>query len=160
VKKILWLDNDKAYTIFGVSFLEEKGYSVTVVETPTEAEQKLKQTTYDLIIIDVMVPTKTAQEEENYRPEETERGYKTGLVFYRKHRYLFSGNGTRVLVLTVRLDKTIQEEFSKAALPPEWFSTKYELQDVNDLYEKVESILSGSVKQETGPSSENKSASS
>jgi CheY-like chemotaxis protein len=144
VKKILWLDNDKAYTIFGVSFLEEKGYSVTVVETPMEAEQYLEKVTYDLIIIDVMVPTKTAQEEEEYRPDETERGYKTGLVFYRKHRKLFSEKRTRALVLTVRLDKTIQEEFSRAGLPPDWFSTKYELQDVSDLFDKVESILGSS----------------
>lgn len=139
--RILWLDNDSAYTMFHVSLLEKEGYDVTVATTVTEADQYLAQGRYDLLILDVMVPSKTAREEEAYPPNETEHGYRMGLVFYSKHKQILKDKNTQVLVHTVRLDKAIQDSFSKAGLELKYFSTKYELQDVSEFLEKVESLI-------------------
>jgi CheY-like chemotaxis protein len=140
-KRILWLDNDPAYLIPFVRALQEEEYQVTVVESLTEAEESLQQDSFDLMIIDVMIPTLNSSEEARYQPEETDLGYKTGLIFYKHNREALNKSGTRTMVMTVRLDKSIRDEFIKAGLPTDAFATKYQMSEPINFLDKVRRTL-------------------
>lgn len=140
-KRILWLDNDPAYLIPFVKSLEDENYLVTVVESVTEAERCLQQAQFDLMIIDVMIPTLSSNEEQRYQPEKTDQGYKTGLVFFQQNQAALQKAGTRVMVMTVRLDKAIRDEFIKAGLPSDAFATKYQMSDPTNFLDKIRSAL-------------------
>ena len=141
-KKILWMDND-AVMYFGqfMEVLADEGYEVEVATTLSRADYLIKSRRYDLLILDVMIPTMSAEEEERYRPEQTESGYKAGLVFYRSNRDLLHANSTHVLVLTVRLDSAIRDEFITAGLPPDCFATKYEMKDAGRLLGMIRNLI-------------------
>ena len=140
-KRILWFDNDPANLIPFIDALKDEGHEVEVVENVTDAEHSLKNARYDLMIVDVMIPTKSELEETRYKPEETDLGYKTGLLFYIKLREVLESAGTRIMVMTVRLDKAIMDEFIKAGLRPESYATKYEMSDPTEFLAKIESVL-------------------
>ncbi|MEN3330000.1 MAG: Response regulator receiver domain [Acidobacteriota bacterium] len=140
-KRILWLDNDPAYLIPFVASLEDENYSVTVVESLTDAEKSLQQERFDLMIVDVMIPTLNSGEETRYQPDETDLGYKTGLVFYQHNREILQKAGTRMMVMTVRLDKAIRDEFIKAGLPSDAFATKYQMSEPSNFLDKVRNTL-------------------
>jgi len=142
-KKILWLDNDPDYLEPYIDALSDEHYEVRRVSTVAEAEQLLHAEKYDLLILDVMIPTKDAAEEERYRPTDTKRGARTGMLFYVKNREYLVSVGTRVLVMTVRLDAEIVSEFAEAGLDRKWFATKYEVRDVSDFLKKVVARLNG-----------------
>jgi CheY-like chemotaxis protein len=145
-RRVLWLDNDVAQTAPYVAALKRSGHSVTVVKSISACEELLIAAStamrYDLLILDVMVPTKDAAEEEIYTPELTERGTVTGLAFWQRWASRLADMGTRVLALTVRLDRPIKDQFVKAGLPKESFSTKLELRDTDDFVNRVELITS------------------
>ena len=140
-KQILWLDNDPDYLEPYVETLTDEGFQVTVASTITEAEKALRESRFDLMLLDVMIPTVSAEEEKAYLPQVTDLGNKTGLLFYRNYKELFRKAKTHVLVMTVRLDKPIMDEFIKAGLPSDRFATKYDLRDVGVFLEKVQFIL-------------------
>ncbi len=95
-----------------------------------------------MIIIDVMIPTVSDVEEERYRPEETEYGHKTGLVFYKRMKQMFAERDIEVIVLTVRLDRSIASQFQEAGLPASRFLTKMELRETPLFVLKIKTILS------------------
>lgn len=137
---ILWLDNDRGlYTEYS-RVLTENGYDVEAVESAVEAERALASGEHDLVMVDVMVPTQNAQEELTYSPEETDAGYKTGLVFWKRNKDFLTSRGIPVLVCTVRLDEEIRNEFMQAGLQDENFATKYDLASPKYFLEKVRSV--------------------
>jgi CheY-like chemotaxis protein len=142
-KKVLWLDNDPAYINVYRRYLEEQpdAFKVTVVPTLTEAETSLKQNPYDLLILDAMIPTKTAQEETAYPPDDTEHGLNTGLAFFRRYKEALTKSGTKVLVLTARIDDAIQDGFATAGLPEGHVVAKPSVARVRDFLEIVEEVL-------------------
>ncbi len=142
-KRILWLDNDLAYLTPFVRALEEEKYHVTIVESLTEAEKCLQEERFDLMIIDVMIPTLNSSEEARYQPDETDLGYKTGLIFYKHNREALKKSGTRIMVMTVRLDKAIRDEFIKNGLPTDAFATKYQMSEPINFLDKVRRTLEG-----------------
>jgi hypothetical protein len=115
---------------------------VKVVATVTDAEKELRGSKFDLLLLDVMIPSVGPEEEERYQPAVTELGTKTGYLFYLTNKELLEKSGMRVLVMTVRLDKTIMDEFVKAGLPRHNFATKYDLRDANDFLSKIQKLLS------------------
>lgn len=125
--RVLWLDNDLANVEPWVETLKDEGFEPDVVETVAEAEKALSTNKYDLLILDVMIPTMNDQEELRYKPEITALGNKTGLLFYKFNKETFEKTGTKVLIMTVRLDKVIMDEFINAGLPKNSYATKYEL---------------------------------
>jgi CheY-like chemotaxis protein len=139
--RVLWLDNDLAYLEPYVEALTDEGYAVTVVASVGEAEYRLKREQFDLVILDVMIPTKDDKEEVDYTPDDTEQGQKTGLVFYRRVRDLLARLKTRVLVMTVRLDEDVLNEFRNYDLPRDRFATKFALREVDVFLDKVNSVL-------------------
>src|SRR5437763_13959657 len=121
-KEILWLDNDPMWTGPYVDALKRKDYQVAVIPNVTEAESLMNHNKYDLLILDVMIPTKSEQEEIAYPPELTRKGTETGLVFYQRIREQLKKSGTKVLVLTVRLDERILDSSVELGLPVNNFS--------------------------------------
>src|SRR5216683_3730302 len=139
--RILWLDNDIAQTTPYVAALERHGFEVTVVKTITECEQQLETDTleshHDLVIFDVMVPTKNLNEEERYPPDITQRGISTGLAVWSRWSNRLRQNGTKTLVLTVRLDQALKNRFLSAGLPKKSFATKLDLRETDTFIERV-----------------------
>lgn len=143
-QRILWLDNDPAYLEPFVEALTDDGYEVEVIATVAEAENALHSAKYDLFILDVMIPTVNADEEKRFDPSVTQLGNQTGLVFYKLNKDLIDGSGTKMLVMTVRLDKSIMDEFVSAGLPADRFATKYDLRDSGVFLAKIHSALTES----------------
>jgi len=142
-KRILWLDNDLPYIRPNVNALKAKGYDVSQVASLSQAEALLEQSepSFDLVIIDVMVPTQDGNELKNYPDLETDYGHKSGLVFYNRMRQKLGLQLPPVLVTTVRLDQDIRDEFVQSGLKPEDFLTKYNVRDPGDFLKKVRCIL-------------------
>ena len=140
---ILWLDNDRGFLHQHRDFLASNGFDVVPFETAIEAEQAIRdpQASFDLLILDVMVPTWSADEEITYSPEETDQGYQTGLVFWKRNKELLATRGTPVLVFTVRLDESIRQEFKAAGLPDANFASKNELTKPPEFLDKVRSLM-------------------
>jgi CheY-like chemotaxis protein len=140
-KQVLWLDNDVAYIAPYLSELEDLGYKVTSVRTVGEADFRLRNGAYDLLILDVMVPTKGAEEEQDYPPSKTDFGHKTGLIFYLRKKEELEAAKTKVFVFTVRLDESVKNEFITANLPLTNFATKFALRDVADFNKKIQAVM-------------------
>lgn len=140
-KRIIWLDNEPGYNVPFVLMLKDKGYVVDEATTLTRADYLLKTRRYDLLLLDVMIPAMSEEEEERYSPEETDHGHKAGLAFYRTNRELLDENSTHVLVLTVRIDSSIRDEFVKYGLPPTCFATKITLRDPQDFLERIKNLI-------------------
>lgn len=139
--RVLWIDNDRAYQAPLMRALEYGGYEVAIVPTVSDAERLLNNNSYDLVILDVMIPMTEKDEEEGYSPALTSYGYKTGLAFYNRNRDLLLARGLPVIVLTVRLDRAIQDEFVAAGLPGQCLVTKYELREVGAFLGKIRSTI-------------------
>jgi CheY-like chemotaxis protein len=142
----LWLDNDAAYLMPFVEELEDQGFSVSVIETAFEAEQRLIAERYDYVIIDVMVPTKTETEEMTYTREETKKGYNTGVVFWRRVGKKLFDQGVGVLIFTQRLDKSIRDELTKAGVPSQNFARKFQLSDPTAFVERLRGLRNSSAR--------------
>ena len=153
---ILWFDNDPGPLKPYVEGLRMSGHAVTPVTTIADAKAAIGAQDFDLLILDVMIPTKTEAEEAEYKPSETDVGHKTGLVLYRKQREHLTKVGTRVLVLTVRPDSGIVAEFMEAGLPKSNFATKVTLREARDFMAKVNEVLGQSVGAGQGAAGERK----
>jgi CheY-like chemotaxis protein len=140
-KRILWLDNDPAYLDPFIDTLKDEGYEVDIASTVSEAEYFLKVRQYELLILDVMIPTVSADEEKRYTPDMTNLGLKTGVVFYIINKELLQKARMQVLVMTVRLDKDIRDEFVNAGLPQNCFATKYELRDASVFLDRIKEMI-------------------
>lgn len=140
-KKILWVENDREWVAPFAVALGDRGYDVRFERSPLPAEQALEDGHYNLLILDVMVPTLGEGEEQTYPPNETQRGHDTGLVFYRRNRETLEKKNIPVLVFTVRMDRAILDAFLDEGLPRKNFATKFELRDTDDFVERAESLM-------------------
>lgn len=139
-RKILWLENDVGYHKVYADYFRMKGHEVRLTGRVSEAESLLGSGAYDLLILDVMIPTWDENEERDYPPDQTDRGYLTGLVFYRKMQKNPDLRKVPVLVYTIRRDTQLFEAFKQEGLPEDCFATKFEYRDPEALYLKVEEI--------------------
>jgi len=140
-QRILWVDNDPAYIKPFAGALRKDGFEVSIATSAGEAEKLLSNDGFGLVILDVMIPTKTDEEEQIYAPAETENGLKTGLVFYKRMCHLLAKKGIPVLVLSVRVDREIKREFESASLPTGAFTTKMEVRTVRSFVARVKGML-------------------
>lgn len=140
-QEILWLDNDTAYIDVYRKTLVDEGYAVVIVPSVSEAEAELARRTFQLLILDIMIPTTDESEEERYPPAETNHGLKTGLVFYQMHRTALEEKGTRVLVLTARIDTPIKQKLMAKGLPAASIIEKAEVARVDDFLARVHAVL-------------------
>jgi DNA-binding NtrC family response regulator len=140
-KRVLWLDNDIPYLRPYVKALKDRDYEVHLIASLTKAEELLDEYQFDLVIIDVMVPTQNEAEAVNYPYQETDSGHKSGLVFYKRIKRKLVDKLPAVAVMTVRLDQNIRNEFTRSGLKNENFVTKYSVREVSSFVKKIESIL-------------------
>lgn len=140
-KEILWLDNDPSYLTPYVDALQYHGYKVTITTSLLAAEELVEFYGYDLLILDVMIPTKSPEEEKVYETDETDYNLKSGLVFYKRMREMLNSTNTQVLVMTVKLDQDIVDEFLNAGLPQECFTTKMRVRTIDDFVNKVRHLI-------------------
>lgn len=142
-RKVLWFDDNLAFIAPYVRVLQRKGYDVEVVADLTGAEELVTTKAFDLLILDVMIPTWNEEEEKRYPPAETERGYLTGVLFFRFMKDALNRNGTNVLVVTSRLDEDVLEAFRDEGLPEHCFARRIDLRDVEVFLDKVSEVLGG-----------------
>ncbi len=140
-KSILWLENEKSYETPYIRKLQSRGFDLEVVETVTEAQRALERKRYDLLILDVMVPTRSREEEESFPPGDTDLGTKTGLYFYQRMKSKLDESGTKVLVYTVRMDRETMAGFRDSGLPADCYETKLSLRHVLDFERKICEML-------------------
>lgn len=140
-KRILWMDNDTPYLRPYVKALQKRGYEAKVVASLSEAEALLNSESFDLVIIDVMVPTQTDAEASEYPYVSTDYGHKTGLTFYNRIKKLLGDKLPTIAVMTVRLDQDIRDEFAQSGLSSDHFVTKYNVREASSFIQKIESIM-------------------
>lgn len=138
--KILWLDNDPSNIEGAIALLRAGGYEVSKCRTVSEAEKALRETVYDLLILDVMIPI-TPAEEKDYPYEETEDTLNTGLLFFKRMKGELDARRTEVLVMTVRIDRRIGVAFHEAGLSPDRFVTRFDMRDSTVLLDRVHEII-------------------
>ncbi len=140
-KRVIWLDNDTDYLSPYIDELKDNDFEIRVSKSVLEAETFIKENKYELLILDVMIPTVNEEEEKFYPVKETQYGHQTGLCFYKRMKKVLDEKKTAVLVNTVRLDQQIKDEFQQAGLPKENFATKFALRSTDEFLDKVNSIL-------------------
>ena len=59
---LLWVDDEIELLKAHIIFLEKKGYDVTTVSNGTDAIEECRQQTFDLILLDEMMPGLTGLE--------------------------------------------------------------------------------------------------
>lgn len=148
--RILWLDNDPAYVYPFVVAMKDQQIDADVVRTVSEAEERLGDA-YDAVIIDVMIPV-TEQEEttRGYGGEVTDDSHRTGLEFYQRVSRRLLERDIVAIVMTVRVDKQIRDEFLAAGLPATNFIMKMELRDARSFVERMEQLLKARVQRTDG----------
>lgn len=142
-RRILWIDNDPGYLEVFFLVLEDEDSIVIHARTVSDGEKLLATQEIDLLILDVMIPVTEEDQANGYSYEATDDTYRTGLVFYTRNRELLRQRHVPVLVLSVRVDQTIREEFVNAGLPPECFATKYQVAQIERFLEKVRAAIGG-----------------
>ncbi len=143
-KRVLWLDDNPMTQEPYIGPMVKAGFSVTVKDNVSEAEKELETNDFDLLILDVMIPTLDSREEEIYTPSDTDQGRKTGLLFYKRMKSVLENKRIAVLVFTIDIHNVdyLIPEFQAAGLNPENVTTKFELRDVNNFLHKLNKIMS------------------
>lgn len=142
-RRILWLDNDVAWTKVYRPNLEDSGYEVIVVSNVTDAISRIKDRAFsiDLFILDVMIPTQGEQEEKVFKPELTDKGKQTGVLFYELYKQHLQDRAIPVLIMTARIDESIPEHFKKLGFNNQNFFTRNStgfLKRINEILSSAE----------------------
>lgn len=135
-KKILWVDNDVAYLEPYATALKVDGHQVIMAPTVTAARTCLSKYAFDLVIVDMMIPTKTKKEELEFSPIETQHGTQTGLLLGRWIKTHYPS--LPIIGFSVRLDEEIRKNFMRFGTD---FRTKYALRDVTVFLKYINRIL-------------------
>ena len=138
---ILWIDNDPAFVLPFAIALDEQEFRVIIARTVSEAEAQLKSEEIAAVILDVMIPVTDAELASGYGSELTDESHKTGLVFYKRLKSVLDERRIPVLVLTVRVDREIVNDFIAAGIEPEAVATKMELREADSLVARVRQLL-------------------
>jgi CheY-like chemotaxis protein len=110
-KRILWIDNDIPYIRPYTAALRSAGYKVVLAPTITEAKAALTTFEFDLVVIDMMIPTVSEEELAEYSDIETDFGHNTGLLFGRWIKTHYTD--VPIVGCTVRLDSEIKNNFMR-----------------------------------------------
>jgi len=138
--KILWLENDEGQNVGFIVAMRQAGLDVTIARTVTEADRCLAQRRYDVVIVDVMIPVSKQERAAGYDEAATDSSHKTGLEFYRRHKDDLERQSV-VLVMTVRVDRDIRDDFLAAGLASDRFLLKLDLREAPDFVEAVQKRL-------------------
>jgi CheY-like chemotaxis protein len=142
---ILWMDNDRTFTMPFAMRLELAGHTVVRAHTVQEAEQNLKlpkDGVWNLILIDIMMNAKQDETLGNrYSEEITRSGRRTGIVFYELNKAEIIRIGSAVGILSMRNDQEIMNKLESLEIPKNNIKHKMELADARDFGEWVDKLL-------------------
>ena len=79
-KRILIIDDDKSILRFFTLILQRKGYSTDTAETGKEALEKISRQSYDVVLIDVILPDMNGLDLLKRFPPNTKKIVMTGAV--------------------------------------------------------------------------------
>jgi DNA-binding response OmpR family regulator len=107
-KKILLVEDDIAYQKAIGGELEDEGYNVETAETEQEAREKLKENDFDLLIVDIRLPSDFEGLEltEDLRKQEKEEGKAPG-----KSMHLIFSTVLNHEAVRERADKIVHDAF-------------------------------------------------
>ena len=142
-KNVLWVDNEPAYVYPFRVALEEEGYNIILARTLSEAESFILREDLALVILDVMMPVTELDLAIGYSPDMTLEGSKAGLAFYRRHQQLLASRQIPVIILTVRIDRRISDDFVAAGLARRNILTKYEVHDAEVFLSRIKAVIEG-----------------
>jgi CheY-like chemotaxis protein len=137
---VLWVDNDPILVQPFADTLCEFGWTVTFAKTATEAILLLQKVDFSIVLLDVMIPLSEEDDVSGFSPEETLNGAITGLALYRRVRNHLEKRRVPVIVLTIRADQALRDEFAAAGLPPEHLVSKFLVSDPDELIALLRSI--------------------
>lgn len=139
--RVLFVDNDPYYLRPLVDHLTANGFDVTSASTVSAAEKLIQNEVFDLLILDVMMPTAQEDELQGYLPSATRFGLDTGIVLYERMMTRLDSVGTKTIVLTTRIDRAVGERFELIGLPSRFCIRKFEVLSGQALLEIVQQRL-------------------
>lgn len=110
-KHVLWVDDD-AYGAFGAfrRLLDRSGLSVDIATSVEAAHQRLEETAYDTVIVDLVLPLGTARE-----ILEPDQGYQL-ISEIKSRKYTSAGHEPEVIVLSAFLDSQTIEDLNRQGI--------------------------------------------
>jgi CheY-like chemotaxis protein len=138
-KRILWLDNDEGSVASYAALLRTQGYDVTLRTGLVAAEDELNAGHYDLLILDVMIPTESPEEEIKYPPKATNLGYEAGVTFFARNRARLQQERTVVFVFTVR--SYLEEALRKVGILSENYERKDDVRTADAFLDRIASLI-------------------
>ena len=139
--KILWLDDEIYEGHDKVMSLREHSYAVTLARDVVSAERLLSSATFDLLILDEMIPVD--DDVEGYEKYATGIGQETGLLFLRRMRETIKQKAVKVVVITVLEEGLLPvQEFEELGLQRERLISKSEVADTRKFLARLQEILS------------------
>lgn len=134
MKKILIIDdNPQNIQNFIDKVSDCKKYYVETVMSLSDAERSIIMNHYDLIVIDIMMPTQTIRNRDELE---------TGLIFYKKKvEPIIDALKTKILFWS-NLREEVYNEFFPEGIPCNTHFLHKNLYNENHLVEKIKSILS------------------
>lgn len=110
----------------------EEDYNVIFTMSINEAERKIELYKFDLIVIDIMMPTQGLKKKDEL---------KTGLYFYYERLRLLKNLDQLHFLFWSNLTQDTFDEFFKDAKPKNVDFVHKSMRNPNHLYEKVHSII-------------------
>ena len=140
--RILWIDNDIAYVRPYVNALRSEGYEVVLASTITDAKTALSKFEFDLVIIDIMIPTVSEEESLEYNAIETDFGHNIGLFLglWIKNHYPH----LPIIGCSARLDTEIRDNFMRFGAA---FLTKYSIREIPVFLRHINVVLNAEFSQ-------------
>jgi CheY-like chemotaxis protein len=132
-RRLLWVDDDPTQVLSKVEYLEDSGYIVRTVTTPAECMTVLEMESFDLVIIDIMMPNTDGVE-----PSRAKGGRTTGLELARMIKRTHPE--IRIVGCSVGDEDAVSKWFRRHA---SGFWLKGDLRPSSSLIALVETALTG-----------------
>lgn len=108
-KRILVVDDDKFIGQFFKLILERKGYLVDIAGTGKEALEKSKNESYDVALIDVMLPDANGLDLLKYIPSHTKKIVLSGTISQENYKRALDNSADAYLLKPVKIEKLLNE---------------------------------------------------
>lgn len=147
---ILWMDNDRTFLMPFVLRLEAANHNVVRVESVFEAEYLLTHpneslgtsSSWDLVLIDIMMNVRRRDvKDQRYSREATEKGHRTGVVFFEYNKDIIHQQKAKVAALSMRNDQKVRDELVALGFPSGNIMHKMKVSDTRDFEAWVKKML-------------------
>ena len=107
-KMVLVVDDDKSILRLFMLILQRKGYSTDTAETGKEALEKISRKSYDVALIDIVLPDMSGLELLNRIPPQTKKIMITGVASEENQRRAQDEGADAYLLKPVKPEKLLQ----------------------------------------------------